>query len=229
MLALRSFPALALALTLAPALLAELPLPDVTLYGQLTTPAGAPVSAGSLTAHVTRGGAPVLTASGSFVQADGAAWYVVKVPLETSIGAPGPTGLAAREGDVVANVQLNGKTAQLKSAVPTLAAGLVVRADGTVDTNPVGSPYIRGDCSPDLTLNITDAVRVLNYLFIAPDPPSCLEACDSDGSGALNITDGIYLLSFLFLGGPAPPVPGPACAVDPSPSELGCEMTNCTV
>jgi hypothetical protein len=75
------------------ALQAELPLPDATIHGQITAPTGAPVSTGAPLARVGRGGAPVLEVAGSFVSADGAAWYVVKVPLETNLGAPGPGGL----------------------------------------------------------------------------------------------------------------------------------------
>lgn len=100
------------------------------------------------------------------------------------------------------------------------------RVDGTTD-GPAGLVYIRGDCSPDGVVNITDPVRVLNYLFASSVAPPCLEACDSDGSGVLNITDAIFSLGFLFLGGPAPPPPGPSCGVDPSPSTLGCESSGC--
>ena len=218
--------ALLLALAASPGPRAELPLPDATIYGMLATPSGAPVGAGALVARVVRAGSPVLEADGRFVQADGDFWFVVNIPLETNIGAPGPSGLAAREGDVVSVLMVSGKVVQLGASIPPLAAGLAIRADGVVDA-PVGTTYIRGDCSPDLRLSITDGIRVLNYLFIAPDPPPCLEACDSDGNGTLNITDGISLLSFLFLGGPAPPEPGPACGPDESPTELGCITSAC--
>jgi len=203
---------------------AELPLPDATIYGQIKTTGGAPVTAGVLTARVRRG-ATVLEFGGEFKAADGANWYVIRIPLETSIGAPGPSGLAAREGDPLVALVLNGASIETTAPLGMVAAGSVRRLDGTSDSS--GPVYIRGDCSPDRIVNITDPVRILNYLFLGLDTPPCLEACDSDGSGSINITDAIFTLGYLFLGGPAPPPPGPACGVDASPSALGCASSNC--
>ncbi len=226
---LRIAPVFALALSLPTLLFAELPLPDATFYGQIKTTLGAPVGTGTLTARIQRGAVVVLTVPGVFIAAEGDVWYVVRIPLETNIGAPGPSGVGAREGDALNAILLDGTAVELKSVPPVLKAGLASRLDATGSVAPPGAVFFRGDCSPDLKLNITDAVRVLNFLFIAPEEPACLAACDSDGSGGLNITDGIYLLSFLFLGGPAPPEPGPQCGLDPNPSELGCAQTNCAV
>jgi hypothetical protein len=216
---------LALTLSLSPALLAEIPLPDHTFYGLITTPGGAPVSSGVVKARVRRGQSVVLEATGSFVDAKGGPWYVVNVPLETAIGAPGPSGVAAREGDVLDALLLDGRPLELRSAVPALRAGGANQVDATGGSG--GLLFFRGDCSPDRSLNIADAVRILNFLFTTPGAPPCLEACDSDGSGALNITDAVYTLNFLFLGGPALPAPGPACGVAPTPSALGCVQSSC--
>ena len=228
MLKLPTLSLLTLVLSLTTGLFAELPLPDATFFGQLTTPGGAPVGSGALIARVERGGAPVLSVPGVFLAADGAVWYVARIPLETNIGAPGPSGVAAREGDALGALVVDGKPVALKSAAPALKAGLVTRIDGVVEQS-TGTLIFRGDCSPDLALNITDAVKVLNYLFIGGAEPPCLAACDADASGVLNITDGIYVLAFLFLGGPAPSAPGPQCGVDPNPSDIGCAQTSCTV
>lgn len=225
----RTVPVLAFVLSSSALLFAELPLPDATFFGQIKTSAGVPVGTGALTARIQRGATVVLTVPGVFLAAEGDVWYIVRVPLETNIGAPGPSGVGAREGDVLNALLLDGQPVELKSVPPALKAGLAIRIDGTGSAAPPGGVFFRGDCSPDLKLNITDAVRVLNFLFIAPEEPACLAACDSDGSGILNITDGIYLLSFLFLGGPAPPEPGPRCGLDPNPSDLGCAQTNCTI
>src|SRR5688572_15824661 len=90
-------------------LLGELPLPDATLYGTIVTPAGQPVTQGALKARIVRGGALVLEAPAVFKQAQDTFWYIVNIPLETSIGAPGPSGVGAREGDLVGSIVLNGK------------------------------------------------------------------------------------------------------------------------
>src|SRR5262245_14446058 len=93
---------------LAP-LAAELPLPDATVYGQIRTRGGAPVKTGALKARIQRGGTVVLEVSGEFKAAEGADWYVIRIPLETQIGAPGPRGLRRREGDGLAARALTGR------------------------------------------------------------------------------------------------------------------------
>jgi hypothetical protein len=76
--------------------------------------------------------------------------------------------------------------------------------------------FIRGDSDASGTLNITDGIRILSFLFLGSEPPGCLDASDADDSGALNITDGIYVLSYLFTGGAEPPPPFGTCGSDPS-------------
>lgn len=90
--------------------------------------------------------------------------------------------------------------------------------------------FRRGDVTGD-GLDLSDAVRVLNFLFLGDADPPCLDAADADDSGSLDITDAIFTLGYLFLGGPAPPAPGPdACGPDPTDDptddparDLGCE------
>lgn len=70
-----------------------------------------------------------------------------------------------------------------------------------------GASFVRGDANADGKINITDAIFVLNFLFLGGATPRCLDAADADDKSerAVNITDAIYLLNFLFLGGPSPP------------------------
>jgi hypothetical protein len=85
-----------------------------------------------------------------------------------------------------------------------------------------GGVFRRGETNEDGTLDLSDGVRVLNYLFTGTATLSCLKAGDANDSGVLDLSDGVYLLSYLFLGGPAPPAPFPACGTDPTGDELGC-------
>jgi hypothetical protein len=72
-------------------------------------------------------------------------------------------------------------------------------------------------------VELTDAVGVLNYLFLGAEEPSCLDACDADDDGSLEITDAIGILGYLYLGSQEPPDPGPdACDIDPTADGLGC-------
>lgn len=87
---------------------------------------------------------------------------------------------------------------------------------------PAGAKFVRGD--PDATgeTDITDALFILDYLFLGGPAPSCVDAADSDDNAALQITDAVYLLGFLFLDGPTPREPFEACGTDSTPDPLGC-------
>jgi hypothetical protein len=83
--------------------------------------------------------------------------------------------------------------------------------------------FVRGDADADGSLNVTDAVGILNFLFAAGEPPPCEAAADIDDDGGVNVTDPVALLNFLFAAGAAIPPPA-ECGVDPTPDSLACEM-----
>jgi outer membrane protein assembly factor BamB len=84
--------------------------------------------------------------------------------------------------------------------------------------------FVRGDADASGGLEITDGIRVLNYLFLGAPAPPCLDAADADDDGILRLTDAILILNFLFLGGRPPSPPYPDCGADPTPEDaLGCE------
>jgi hypothetical protein len=106
-------------------------------------------------------------------------------------------------------------SARFVGAIPTALPGrLAVVPDISI--------FVRGDTNGDLALNITDAHRVLNFLFLDGMAPACLESADADDDGRINLTDAVYLLNHLFLGGPALPPPNGAPGSDPTPDSLGC-------
>jgi hypothetical protein len=94
--------------------------------------------------------------------------------------------------------------------------------------------FHRGDVNGDGSINITDPVVLLEYLFLGGVKPGCMEAANADDNEALDINDPVVILSWLFLGGDAPPAPGPVgtpCGVDPAGSitDIGCDTYNgCT-
>jgi hypothetical protein len=78
-------------------------------------------------------------------------------------------------------------------------------------------------------VEITDAIRTLEYLFLGGQTPNCLDAADADDSGQIDITDAVYSLSYQFLGGEPPPPPGPTtCGLDPTPLEAP-EILTCNI
>jgi hypothetical protein len=93
---------------------------------------------------------------------------------------------------------------------------------------PVGATFRRGDANASGTLELTDAIVVLGYLFLGSERPACADAADANDNGTLELTDAIFILNYLFLGSRPPPPPGPnACGVDPTPEEpeLGCDVS----
>jgi hypothetical protein len=102
-------------------------------------------------------------------------------------------------------------------------------ADGVGDLcEPV--VFRRGDADGLGSVQLTDAVGLLNFLFGGRAPPPCMEAADADDSGSVQLTDAVRILNFLFSGGDAPPAPGPSvCGPDPAGSPVsGCEeYTSC--
>jgi hypothetical protein len=98
---------------------------------------------------------------------------------------------------------------------------------------PPGVRFVRGDADSNGTIELTDAIRILNFLFTGGPPPLCVKAADADDSGGLAITDAVRILNWLFISGarPAPPSPStgnyPAsdCGTDPTDDPLDCVVT----
>ena len=87
------------------------------------------------------------------------------------------------------------------------------------------SPFTRGEVDGDGVLKITDAIQILDYLFLGNIKDiSCKDAADVNDNGIVNIADAQYLLGYMFAGtNPEPKAPFSACGVDPTPDDnLGC-------
>jgi len=101
----------------------------------------------------------------------------------------------------------------------------VCELDGPDDAT---DPFLRGDSNGDSSLDLSDAISILRFLFLGANPASCQAAADSNGDGGIDITDAIYSLNFLFLGGDALPAPT-QCGTSELESDitLGCENSGC--
>ena len=102
----------------------------------------------------------------------------------------------------------------------------------TLESFERGSQEIfrRGDANGTGGIDLTDAIFVLNWLFLGGDPPSCRDAADANDSGAIELSDAVFLLGYLFLGGRLPPPPGPdVCGLDGTPRDNlpECVYTSC--
>ncbi|MDE0958119.1 MAG: PKD domain-containing protein [Planctomycetota bacterium] len=81
--------------------------------------------------------------------------------------------------------------------------------------------FVRGDVNYNQSVNIADAIFLLDYLFTNGEASVCPDAADSNDDGQLNIGDAIYLLNFLFSSGETIPYPYPGYGIDPSADDLG--------
>ena len=85
---------------------------------------------------------------------------------------------------------------------------------------PAGKPppgtFVRSDANADSSVDISDVLTVLFYLFAGNVTPPCVDALDADDSGLIQVKDAIFILDFLFRNGPAPPLPYPEPGTDPT-------------
>ncbi|MCP4566101.1 MAG: hypothetical protein GY841_00830 [FCB group bacterium] len=86
--------------------------------------------------------------------------------------------------------------------------------DDTIDTDtdgiPDGCDWKCGDANGDESINVGDAVYMINFVFKSgamPDPPG---RGDANGDCSLNVGDAVYLINFVFKSGPDP-ICNPAC------------------
>jgi hypothetical protein len=64
--------------------------------------------------------------------------------------------------------------------------------------------FICGDANGDATVNISDAVSLIAYIFSGGPAPSPLLAGDANCDSTVNISDAVYLIAYIFSGGTAP-------------------------
>jgi len=93
----------------------------------------------------------------------------------------------------------------------------------TLPCAPSAPPeFLRGDANGDGTLDLSDAVATLRYLFQG-GAVACADAADSNDDNVLDITDPIYLLLFLFASGLQPADPYPDPGTDPTADDIDCQ------
>lgn len=87
--------------------------------------------------------------------------------------------------------------------------------------------FVRGECNGDGSVDISDAVCSLEWLFLGGEAPGCVAATNVNGDATLDISDPVSLLGFLFLGGPGPVAPFPDCGDGHlgADEQLGCEAS----
>jgi hypothetical protein len=68
-------------------------------------------------------------------------------------------------------------------------------------TEPPPPPYICGDANADEQVNVSDAVAIINYVFVGGSAPDPLEAGDVNCDGTCNVSDAVWIINYVFAGG----------------------------
>lgn len=87
-----------------------------------------------------------------------------------------------------------------------------------------GDFFVRGDSSADGSIDISDPIVLLGFLYLgSPETLPCEKSADVDDSGELDISDAVLILGHLFLDQKPPSEPFPACGADPTEDFLTCD------
>ena len=98
---------------------------------------------------------------------------------------------------------------------------LALVQSGTVTMTCVGIEYLRGDHNEDSTVSISDAVHLIEFLFLGGPGSGCDRTGDVNSDGLVDVADVISLLNGLFNGATIPG-PFPICGIDPLVNPVGC-------
>ena len=98
----------------------------------------------------------------------------------------------------------------------------------TSSDGETAAAFRRGDANGDGRADLSDALGIVQVLFLGDPSFDCEEAADVDDDGEVQLTDAIGLARFLFLGGPPPPAPGPfECGTAPNVRAEDCVTSGC--
>ena len=149
--------------------------------------------------------------------------------LDRAVTVPGVAGevhvleIAAPDAeDAPVNPRQEAAAAYLDENFQVLARPGVVSFEKEILGDVLEPRFVRGDANADGLVDVSDAVRIIGYLFLQGEPLDCRKAGDADDDGKVNINDAIRTLRHLFKGA-AMPLPREFCGPDPTPDALTCE------
>lgn len=64
--------------------------------------------------------------------------------------------------------------------------------------------YVCGDANSDAVVNVSDAVWIINYVFVGGGPPEPFKAGDSNCDETVNVSDAVWIINYVFMSGHAP-------------------------
>ncbi len=90
----------------------------------------------------------------------------------------------------------------------------------TIAPSGNGDWFVRGDANMDGTLDLSDPITVLLFLFSSKPSLPCDDAADANDDGIINLADAVAALSYLFRQGNNPPAPFPLAGADPTDDDI---------
>jgi hypothetical protein len=62
-----------------------------------------------------------------------------------------------------------------------------------------------GDANNDGSVNVSDAVYIINFVFVGGSEPQPVLACgDANSDGTVNVSDAVMIINYVFVGGTQP-------------------------
>ena len=82
--------------------------------------------------------------------------------------------------------------------------------------------FIRGDADESGVVDLSDAIFILNWLFLGKEGPECWDRADANDDGLIDISDPVAILLYLFKGQNPIPDPYTEAGTDTTADELNC-------
>jgi len=119
------------------------------------------------------------------------------------------TGLLPSDEEVIAILHYSGDSWTDATSSRDTAANIVCGTMTDLSTFLIAKSilYVCGDANGDATVNISDAIYTIGYIYKGGPAPKPLEAADANCDQTINIADPVYLINYIFKGGPEPCCP----------------------
>ena len=85
------------------------------------------------------------------------------------------------------------------------------------------SLFIRGDANHDSSVDLSDGIFILLWLYLGGPAPVCGDAADANDDSQVDISDATSIFQFLFIDNQGSWEPFPDPGMDPTPDFLGCD------
>ena len=76
--------------------------------------------------------------------------------------------------------------------------------DDILMTSIAAETYVCGDANGDAAVNVSDAVYIINYVFVGGNPPDPYLAGDANCDLTVNVSDAVWIINYVFIGGNIP-------------------------